>query len=51
MVTSKMEGTGIGLSISQSLINHHKGKIEVDSWPGHTEFTILIPIVKKEEIK
>lgn len=51
MVSTKLEGTGIGLSISQSLINHHKGKIEVDSWPGHTEFTIFIPIVKKEEIK
>lgn len=49
MVTSKVEGTGLGLSISQSLINHHKGKIEVESWPGHTEFTILIPIAKKEE--
>lgn len=51
MVSSKLEGTGLGLSISQSLINHHKGKIEVDSWPGHTEFTILIPIEKKEDIR
>ena len=51
MVSSKMEGSGLGLSISQSLINHHKGKIDVDSWPGHTEFTLLIPIVKKEEMQ
>ncbi len=48
MVTSKVDGTGLGLSISQSLINHHRGKIQVDSWPGHTEFTILLPIDKKD---
>jgi two-component system, NtrC family, nitrogen regulation sensor histidine kinase GlnL len=48
MVTSKKDGTGLGLSISQTLIGHHRGKIEVDSWPGHTEFTLYLPIDKKE---
>jgi len=48
MVTSKKEGSGLGLSISQTLIGHHRGKIEVDSWPGRTAFTIYIPIDKKE---
>lgn len=48
MVTTKSEGTGLGLSIAQSLIEHHKGKIEVESWPGHTEFSILLPINKQE---
>lgn len=51
MVTSKKDGTGLGLSISQTLINHHRGKIEVDSWPGHTEFTLYLPIDKKEADK
>jgi len=36
------------LSISQTLINHHGGKIDVDSYPGHTEFVIYIPIDRKE---
>ena len=48
MVTGKQDGTGLGLSIAQTLIDHHRGKIEVDSWPGHTEFTLYLPIDKKE---
>ena len=48
MVTSKKEGNGLGLSISQTLIGHHRGKIEVDSWPGRTEFILYIPIDKKD---
>lgn len=48
MVTGKKEGSGLGLSISQTLIGHHRGKIEVDSWPGRTEFTLYIPIEKKD---
>ncbi len=48
MVTGKKDGTGLGLSIAQQLVDYHKGKIEVESWPGHTEFTLYIPISKKE---
>ena len=48
MVTSKKEGSGLGLSISQTLIGHHRGKIEVDSWPGRTKFTLYLPIDKKD---
>lgn len=48
MITSKTDGTGLGLSIAQSLVEHHKGKIEVESWPGHTEFSILLPIYNQE---
>ena len=48
MVSSKQNGSGLGLSISQTLINHHGGKIDVESHPGHTEFVIYIPIDRKE---
>ena len=48
MVSSKKSGSGLGLSISQTLINHHGGKIDVESHPGHTEFVIYIPIESKE---
>ncbi|MGB1110949.1 MAG: nitrogen regulation protein NR(II), partial [Gammaproteobacteria bacterium] len=47
MVTGRPDGTGLGLSISQSLINQHGGLIEFDSEPGHTEFTIYLPINPK----
>ncbi|OFC71180.1 nitrogen regulation protein NR(II) [Alteromonas confluentis] len=48
MVSSKQNGSGLGLSIAQTLINHHGGKIEVDSHPGRTEFTLYLPVPKKE---
>ena len=48
MVSTKSDGTGLGLSIAQSLVEHHQGKIEVESWPGHTVFTILLPINRQE---
>ena len=44
MVTGRAEGTGLGLSIAQSLIQQHDGLIEVDSVPGRTVFTVLLPI-------
>jgi two-component system nitrogen regulation sensor histidine kinase GlnL len=50
MVTNKNNGTGLGLSIAQRLIEHHKGKIELDSWSGHTEFSIYLPIDREEPI-
>ena len=44
MVSGRADGTGLGLSISQSIINHHQGLIECDSEPGHTKFSIYIPL-------
>lgn len=46
MVTTKANGTGLGLSIAQTLVNQHGGRIDCISWPGHTEFTLLLPIRK-----
>jgi two-component system nitrogen regulation sensor histidine kinase GlnL len=45
MVTGRDEGTGLGLTIAQTLINQHRGLIECQSRPGHTVFTVLLPIV------
>jgi two-component system nitrogen regulation sensor histidine kinase GlnL len=44
MVSGRSDGTGLGLSISQTLINQHQGKLSCHSRPGHTEFTILLPL-------
>ncbi len=46
MVTGREGGTGLGLSIARSLIDQHSGKIEFTSWPGHTEFSVFLPIKK-----
>ena len=44
MVTSKQNGSGLGLSIAQTLADYHHGKIEVNSYPGLTDFSVYIPI-------
>ncbi|GAB4350630.1 MAG: two-component system sensor histidine kinase NtrB [Gammaproteobacteria bacterium] len=44
MVTGRDEGSGLGLSIAQSLINQHGGLVECTSQPGHTEFTVRLPL-------
>ena len=44
MVSGRSNGTGIGLSIAQTLIHQHQGKLTCTSRPGHTEFIILLPI-------
>lgn len=48
MVSSKPNGSGLGLSIAQTLVKHHGGKIELDSRPGRTEFSIYLPIERQE---
>lgn len=48
MVTNKDGGSGLGLSIAQTLIEQHGGSIECDSWPGHTEFNIYLPFNNQE---
>ncbi len=47
MVTSRPEGTGLGLSIAQTLVNQHGGLIECWSEPGHTIFTIWLPLERE----
>lgn len=49
MVSTKEQGSGLGLSIAQTLTDHHNGKIDVQSYPGFTEFTIYIPILKQQQ--
>ena len=51
MVSGRPEGSGLGLSISQSIINHHKGLIECRSEPGCTRFTLYIPLDKEDATK
>jgi len=44
-VTSKANGTGIGLTIAQDLVSGNGGLIEFDSRPGSTVFRIRLPAV------
>lgn len=44
MISGRAEGSGLGLSIAQSILHQHQGLIECESRPGHTEFRLLIPL-------
>jgi len=49
--TNFIPGTGLGLSLTKSIIEMHQGKITVNSSPGlGTEFTIILP-KKQKNIK
>ncbi|HEX7028434.1 MAG TPA: nitrogen regulation protein NR(II) [Gammaproteobacteria bacterium] len=49
MVTGRPEGSGLGLTIAQSLISLHGGLIECNSSPGETNFSILLPFANTSE--
>jgi len=44
LVSGREGGTGLGLSLAQTLIGNHHGVIECASRPGRTVFTILLPL-------
>lgn len=44
MVSGHPEGSGLGLAIAQALVRRHHGLIQCESIPGHTCFSILIPL-------
>ena len=44
LVSGNAQGTGLGLSIAQRIANQHGGLIQVQSVPGETCFTMLLPM-------
>ncbi|WP_130537539.1 nitrogen regulation protein NR(II) [Thiomicrorhabdus indica] len=44
MVSSKKEGTGLGLPVSQNVLRQHEGLIVAESEPGNTVFNVYLPL-------
>jgi len=48
MVTGRADGTGLGLSLAQSILNQHHGLIECTTEPGNTNFQLFIPLESRK---
>jgi len=46
-VTSKANGSGLGLALVAKVIGDHGGVVDMDSRPGRTRFRILLPVATR----
>lgn len=44
MVSSKKEGSGLGLPVAQNVLRQHDGLIVAESEPGNTVFNVYLPL-------
>jgi two-component system nitrogen regulation sensor histidine kinase GlnL len=43
LITSRPEGSGLGLSITQEIVQRHKGLVQLEDYHGNTCFSITLP--------
>ncbi len=48
-VTSKSNGSGLGLALVAKIIGDHGGVVDMDSRPGRTRFRILLPVAARPQ--
>lgn len=46
LVSGRAEGSGLGLALAQQVAREHRGSLAYRSRPGHTVFTVLLPLVE-----
>lgn len=51
LVSGRDGGTGLGLSLAQNFVSQHQGIIEFESVPGHTCFSVLLPVHESQTLK
>ncbi len=49
LVSGRAEGTGLGLPLAQQIAREHGGSLAYRSRPGHTVFTVLLPVPESED--
>lgn len=49
LVSGRAEGSGLGLALAQQVAREHRGSLAYRSRPGHTVFTMLLPVVQSDE--
>lgn len=48
LVSGRAEGSGLGLALAQQVAREHRGSLAYRSRPGHTVFTLLLPLAMVE---
>lgn len=48
LVTGRADGTGLGLALAQQVAREHRGALGYRSRPGHTVFTLLLPLAEAD---
>nr|WP_187775750.1 ATP-binding protein [Luteimonas suaedae] len=48
LVSGRADGSGLGLALAQQVVREHRGSLAYRSRPGHTVFTLLLPLAAKE---
>ncbi len=49
LVSGRAEGSGLGLALAQQVAREHGGSLGYRSRPGHTVFTLLLPVIEVDE--
>ncbi len=49
LVSGRAEGSGLGLALAQQVAREHRGSLAYRSRPGHTVFTLLLPMPDAEQ--
>jgi two-component system nitrogen regulation sensor histidine kinase GlnL len=44
LVSGREDGSGLGLTLAQTFVSQHHGSIELESEPGRTCFSVLLPV-------
>lgn len=47
LVSGRAEGSGLGLALAQQVAREHRGSLAFRSRPGHTVFTLLLPLQRE----
>lgn len=49
LVSGRAEGSGLGLPLAQQIAREHGGALSYRSRPGHTVFTLMIPVPEEND--
>jgi two-component system nitrogen regulation sensor histidine kinase GlnL len=49
LVSGRAQGSGLGLALAQQVAREHRGSLAYRSRPGHTVFTLLLPLAEAED--